>query len=864
MDFATDQSHLELFKKTVCLAYQSLGVVYGDLSISPIYVYKSTFSGSLRLHEKDYEILGVLSLILWTLTLIPLCKYIIFVISADDQGEGGTFALYSLLCRHSKIGNFHSDAPASQAGAPLAQAGAPLAQAGAPLAQAGAPLAQADAPLAQAGAPLAQAEPPAEGTKSSLTIKGFFEQYQSSRVILLLVVLLGTSMVIGDGILSPTMSVLSAVSGMKIKLPYINEYHTVVAASLIVVFIFSLQHFGTRHVGFLFAPVLVAWLLCVALVGLYNIIYWNPGVIKAVSPYYAYKFFRITGKVGWSSLGGVVLCITGAEAMFADLGHFSQLSLKIAFAVFVYPCLILAYMGEAAYLSKHREDLQSSFYSAIPEPVFWPMLVIATLATIVASQAMISATFSIISQCRALKCFPPVKIVHTCEETYGRIYIPEANWMLMLLCIAVVIGFRDTDAIGNAYGLAAISVMFITTCLMFLIIIVVWKKNVILALIFVVTFGSVELLYMSSCLLKIHQGGWVPLVSSLIILCLMSIWKYGTTMKQKYEDENKLTMDEFLALCPGLPVARITGVGLVFSNVTTGIPPMFSHFVVNFPAFHEVLIFVHIETLLVPRVALNQRFTITSVDPLGYYIFRCTVRYGYNDSVDSDDFETQMLDKVEEFLESQPIELLSVGSEEPENVSPDEPPESSGAAAARDGLRLRELEPSTYGEIIEVESVSLDEPESSATAGATTGGIRFRDLEPGTYNEGTEEESDSLDEPESSAAAAAGKKKVTFVETSEFESSRFDEPESSAAAGSRDRIQQYINPYRWKVSMARRAAGVAYMIGNTRVVAECGSSLLKKVAINFIYRFLRGNERPEASRGIPHTSLIEIGILYHV
>ncbi|XWS10318.1 hypothetical protein CRYUN_Cryun39dG0065900 [Craigia yunnanensis] len=212
-----------------------------------------------------------------------------------------------------------------------------------------------------------KAEEPIADTQTSLLIKQFFEKYHSSQVVLLLVVLLGTSMVIGDGILSPTMSVLSAVSGLQIKFTDLDENHIVFFACIILVGLFALQHYGTDSVGFLFAPILIGWLTCISEVGIYIIFRWNPRVLCAVSPYYIYDFFKKAGKDGWSSLGGcIVLCITGAEAMFADLGHFCQLSVRIGFTAVVYPCLVLAYMGEAAYLSKHRMNLQSSFYKAIP------------------------------------------------------------------------------------------------------------------------------------------------------------------------------------------------------------------------------------------------------------------------------------------------------------------------------------------------------------------------------------------------------------------------------------------------------------------------------------------------------------------
>ncbi|XP_077253397.1 putative potassium transporter 13 [Tasmannia lanceolata] len=755
-----DFQSLKAYRTTLCLAYQSLGVVYGDLSTSPIYVFKSTFSGRLQLHEEDDDIiLGVLSLVFWTLTLIPLCKYIILVLGADDNGEGGTFALYSILCRHSKMSLLNT-AHAAHEQLSTYNSGTSIKE-----------------------------------TKISSLIKEFFEKHRSSRIILFLVVLLGTSMVIGDGVLTPAMSVLSAVSGVKIKIPHLHENYTVSIACVILVGLFALQHYdytvsiacvilvglfalqhyGTHRVGFLFAPILIAWLLCISGMGIYNTIFWNPSVVKALSPYYIYKFFRKAGKDGWRSLGGIVLCITGAEAMFADLGHFSQLSIRIAFTAFVYPCLVLAYMGEAAYLSKHKTDIQRSFYKAIPEVIFWPVFIIATLATVVASQAIISATFSIISQCRALRCFPRVKIIHTSSQIHGQIYIPEVNWMLMVSCLAVVIGFRNTDMIGNAYGLAVITVMFVTTCLMLLIIVTVWNRSVLTAFLFVTIFGSIELLFFTACLTKVPKGGWLPLLLSLIVLSVMSLWHYGTSRKQEFELQNKVCIERLLTLGPSLGIVRINGIGLVYSNMVSGIPPMFAHFVTNFPAFHRILIFVSLQSLTVPKVPSGERFLIGRIGPPEFRLFRCIVRYGYKDARrDSYDFENQLIMKVAEFLQREGEEGVS----------------------------------RVHGQM--------------AVIGNPSGLVV-----------------DAVARPENGAEVGRKKKKVMFRDV-----------------GVREEVKELVEA---------REAGVVYMMGHTCVVASERSSFVKKFAIDFVYGLLRRNCRsPAVALGLPHSSLMEVGMVYHV
>ncbi|XP_028557024.1 probable potassium transporter 13 [Dendrobium catenatum] len=613
------------------LAYQSLGVVYGDLSISPIFVYSNIFSGKLKLSEDDTEVFGVLSLVFWTLTLIALLKYIVIVLGADDHGEGGVFALYSRVCRNSKLGLIKT----------------PI--------------------VAYEHFPVYEFQTPYEENRTSLMIKGFFEKHQRSRIVLFLIVLLGTSMFIGDGVLTPTMSVLSAVSGLRVKVPGLHENYTVAISCFILVGLFKLQHYGTHRVGFLFGPLLISWLVCLSMMGIYNIFKWNPAIIQALSPYYIYKFFKVVGIDGWSSLGGIVLCITGAEAIFADLGHFSKLSLRIAFSALVFPSLLLAYMGEAAFLSKHKEDSQLSFYRSIPESIYWPVYIIATLATIVASQPMISAIFSIISQCRALNCFPRVKIIHTSNHVHGQIYIPEINWLLMLLCMSVTIGFKDTTAIGNAYGLSVITVMFVTTCLMFLIITTVWNQNILLATLFAITFGSVELFYLSACLVKFPHGAWLPLVFSLIILFVMTIWHYGTSTKLAYELQNKVQLDSILNFSVGL--VRVPGIGFVFSTIPDVIPPMFCHFITNFPAFHRIIIFVNLQTVALPRIPLEEHFLISRIGPKEFGFFGCIVRYGYKDSRgEFSEFEEELLNKVSEFLLLEGSNNVSSSDESNENL----------------------------------------------------------------------------------------------------------------------------------------------------------------------------------------------------
>lgn len=759
------------WKTVLTLAYQSLGVVYGDLSTSPLYVYKSTFAEDIQHSESNEEIYGVLSFVFWTLTLIPLLKYVFIVLRADDNGEGGTFALYSLLCRHARI----STLPNCQL---------------------------ADEELSAYNKDVILSD-----NKSSIgsSLKYTLEKHRVLQKMLLILALIGTCMVIGDGVLTPALSVFSAVSGLELSMS--KEHHQYVevpVACAILVFLFSLQHYGTHRVGFLFAPIVITWLLCISAIGLYNIFHWNPHVFKALSPYYMYKFLKKTQKGGWMSLGGILLCITGSEAMYADLGHFSQLSIKIAFTCLVYPSLILAYMGQAAYLSKHHNiesDYRIGFYVSVPEKLRWPVLAIAILAAVVGSQAIITGTFSIIKQCSALGCFPRVKIIHTSSKIHGQIYIPEINWTLMLLCLAITVGFRDTKHMGNASGLAVITVMLVTTCLMSLVIVLCWHQSILFAICFLIFFGSVEALYFSASLIKFLEGAWVPIALSFIFLVVMYVWHYGTLKKYEFDVQNKVSINWILSLGPNLGIVRVRGIGLIHTELVSGIPAIFSHFVTNLPAFHQVVVFLCIKSVPVPHVRPDERFLVGRVGPKEYRLYRCIARYGYRDIHKDDlEFEKDLVCSIAEFIRSEKPQC-SLGIED---VECDGKMTVVGTTSSNlDGIRMCE-----------------DDGDFSQMAGTS--------------------ELKELKNPEKL------RKRVRFVVP---ESPRID-------TDTREELQELMDA---------REAGMAFILGHCYVRAKSGSSLMKRLVINLGYDFLRRNSRgPTYALGIPCASTLEVGMIYLV
>ncbi|KAL0735868.1 hypothetical protein Bca4012_012078 [Brassica carinata] len=684
-----NQVKKESWWTVLTLAYQSLGVVYGDLATSPLYVYKSTFAEDIQHSETNEEIFGVLSLVFWTLTLIPLLKYVFIVLRADDNGEGGTFALYSLLCRHARI----SSLPNFQ-------------------------LADEDLSEYKKNS----GDNPRNLKAKGWNLKNTLENHKVLQNMLLVLALIGTCMVIGDGVLTPAIS--------DVEVP-------VVCAILII--LFSLQHYGTHRLGFLFAPIVLAWLLCISTIGVYNIFHWNPHVYKALSPYYIYKFLKKTRTRGWMSLGGILLCIT--------------------------------------------------------EKIRWPVLAIAILAAVVGSQAIITGTFSIIKQCTSLGCFPKVKVVHTSSKMHGQIYIPEINWTLMLLCLAVTVGFRDTKHISNASGLAVITVMLVTTCLMSLVIVLCWRKSSLYALAFIFIFGTIESLYFSASLIKFREGAWVPLALSFIFLLIMYLWHYGTVMRYEFDVQNRVSVNWLLTLfgsSSNLGIVRVRGIGVISTELVSGVPAIFSHFVTNLPAFHQVVVFLCVKSVPVPRVKPEERFLVGRVGPKEYRLYRCIARYGYRD-VHKDDveFEQDLICSIAEFIRSDKAFDCDL---DPENESERLTVVAAASSSSLEGVQIYE-----------------DKPEQSSV--------------------------------EEQVPSTRVKKRVRFVL-----------PESS-------RIDRSAEEELTELTEAREA-GMAFIMGHSYVRAKAGSSVMKKMAINFGYDFLRRNSRGLCyGLSTPHASTLEVEIV---
>ncbi|KAG2582341.1 hypothetical protein PVAP13_6KG103900 [Panicum virgatum] len=716
------------------LAFQSLGVVFGDLGTSPLYVFYNIFPHGV---DDDEDVIGALSLIIYTLTLIPLMKYVFVVLRANDNGQGGTFALYSLLCRHAKVSTIPNQH-------------------------------KTDEELTT------YSRQTYEENSLAAKVKRWLEGHAYKKNCLLILVLIGTCTAIGDGILTPAISVLSASGGIRVQ----N------------------QNMSTDKVGWLFAPLVLLWFILIGGVGVVNIHKYNSSVLKAYNPVYLFRYFKRGKSEIWTSLGGVMLSITGTEALYADLCHFPVLAIQIAFTLVVFPCLLLAYTGQAAYIIDHKDHVADAFYRSIPGAIYWPAFIIATLAAVVASQATISATYSIIKQALALGCFPRVNIVHTSKKFLGQIYIPDINWVLMILCIAVTAGFKNQSQIGNAYGTAVVIVMLVTTFLMVPVMLLVWKSHWILVVIFLVLSLTVELPYFTACINKVDQGGWVPLVIAITFFIIMYVWHFCTVKRYEFEMHSKVSMAWILGLGPSLGLVRVPGIGFVYTELASGVPHIFSHFITNLPAIHSVVVFVCVKYLPVYTVPVEERFIMKRIGPKNYHMFRCVARYGYKDIHKKDeDFEKMLLDRLLVFVR---LESMMDGYSDSEDFTM---MEQKGERSTR-ALLTEKAGSNTMSSIGDMSYSSHD-------------------------------------------SIMPAKSPLTGNSLTRYSSQTFGDE------------QEFLNRC--------KDAGIVHILGNTVVLARRDSGIVKKVAVNYVYAFLRKLCRENSVIfNVPHESLLNVGQIYYI
>ncbi|KAK4186734.1 potassium transporter-domain-containing protein [Podospora australis] len=599
------------------LAFQSTGTIYGDIGTSPLYVYSSTFTSQ----PSWDDLVGALSIIIWSITLIVTVKYTFIVLSADDDGQGGTFALYSLLARFARITTRDPN---------------------------------------MAFSPKLERHDTGEMDVVGKNFRTFLEKSSVAKFCLKVTGVVGVSMVIADGVLTPAQSVLGAIQGITVADPTLTRSAIVGISCAILVFLFAIQPFGTAKLGTTFAPVVVIWLLFNFCSGVYNLVLYDHTVLKAFSPYYAGAYLVRNGHDGWRSLGGLLLAFTGVEALFADLGAFSKRAIQISWLGLAFPCLLIAYAGQAAFIAADATEtaFTNPFFYTVPPGSFYFSMVIAVLAAIVASQAMITSSFQLLTQVMRLSYFPHIKTVHTSAKFHEQVYMPFANWLLMIGTVVVTAVYNNTTSLGNAYGVCVIVVTFITTCMVSMVAIVSWRIPSYIVLFLFLIFGALDGAYISSSLVKVPDGAWFTILLAFILSTIFVLWRFGKEAQWSAEGSNPIspsalltrTASSELVLKPefgGQKVSNASGLGIFFDKVggPDHVPMVFTQFVRKFKTRPTIVLFFHLRPLSKPTVAPEERYIITRVREIPS-CYRVTLRHGYMDDVLTPNLGQQLVEHL--------------------------------------------------------------------------------------------------------------------------------------------------------------------------------------------------------------------------
>lgn len=535
------------------LTLGALGVVYGDIGTSPLYALRSCFSpvgGVVATHD---NVLGLLSLIIWSLLLIVSVKYLAFVLRADNRGEGGILALMALAFPER-------------------------------------------------------------------------DKVTAPRATWLLIALgvFGAALLYGDGLITPAITVLGAMEGLEVATPLLKPY-VVPLTILVLAALFSVQRIGTGRVGSMFGWVMLLWFITIAILGISQVVR-VPEVLLAVNPMYAIKFFSINGLTGFHQLGAVFLVLTGAEALYADMGHFGRRPIRCAWFGLVLPALFLNYLGQGALVLQNPEAAVNPFYRLAPSWALYPLIALATAAAIIASQALISGSFSLTMQAVQLGFAPRVAIEHTSSATRGQIYIPGINWALMVACIGLVLGFRSSDNLAAAYGIAVVLTMIITTLLLFFAARRLWGWSRLGAGAICAVFLVADLCFLGANLTKVMHGGWFPLVVGVIGYTLMSTWKTGRQRLRQRLINSLLPIEDFLKDVEMSQPPRVPGTAIFLAGNPDGTPAALMHNFKHNKVIHKRVVLLTILSEEIPFVEKERRVTVAD---LGQGFHRVIGRYGF-------------------------------------------------------------------------------------------------------------------------------------------------------------------------------------------------------------------------------------------
>lgn len=547
-------------RRLAALSLTALGVVYGDIGTSPLYALRECFHGEHAVSPTHANVLGVLSLILWSLILVISVKYLGVVMRADNRGEGGILALMALV---------HPEQPRGK---------------------------------------------------------------QARRWLVVAIGLFGAALLYGDGMITPAISVLGAVEGLEVAAPGFTTW--VVPLTIgILVGLFLFQKRGTRGVGAVFGPVTMIWFIMIAALGLVEIAH-RPGVLAAVNPFHAVRFFVDNGWHGFLVLGAVFLVVTGGEALYADMGHFGPRPIRVAWFSVVLPALLLNYFGQGALLLGDPSAAHNPFYHLAPAWALYPMIIVATAAAIIASQAVISGAFSLTLQAVQLGYSPRLKIEHTSATEIGQIYLPGINWALMLATIALVLGFRSSSNLAAAYGVAVTSTMVITTILLYIAARELWGWPRWATLLMAAGFLVVDLSFFGANIVKVPQGGWFPLLVAGVVYTLMVTWKRGRQILADRMQESSVPFDVLMPELLADPPMRVPGTAVFMTGNPGRTPPALVHNLVHNKVLHDQVVLLSVMTQDVPAVRARER---VGVEDLGNGFYWVTARYGFMQEPDVPD-----------------------------------------------------------------------------------------------------------------------------------------------------------------------------------------------------------------------------------
>jgi KUP system potassium uptake protein len=546
-------------KNIAALTLAALGIVYGDIGTSPLYSLKTVFDPAHGLALNNANLIGVVSIIFWGLTIIVSLKYVTLVLRADNHGEGGIMALMALA-----LGAITGRARLSYA--------------------------------------------------------------------LLLIGVFGAALFYGDSVITPAISVLSAVEGLEVATPAFKPY-VVPLTIVVLVCLYAAQRHGTGGIGRWFGPIMLVWFLVLAAMGIVNIVQ-TPAILAALNPWHALRFLLENRMVAFIALGAIVLAFTGAEALYADMGHFGKRPIRVAWFSVVFPALALNYLGQGALLLAHPEAIANPFYQQLGSWSVYPLVVLSTIATVIASQATISGTFSMTKQAIALGFLPRMRILHTSEREIGQIYIPAVNWAQLVAVLLAVIVFGSSEKLAAAYGIAVTATMLATTVLTYFVIRYRWNLNLFLCIGATGFFLLIDAAFFSANALKLLHGGWFPLLLGAVLFALMLTWRRGRELMFENLQKHAIPLEAFLESLFISPPARVPGTAIFLRGEKDGVPHAMLHNLAHNKVLHERIVFLTAHTIDAPRVPAEARVEVV---PLPHSCYQLNVKFGFKDEPDIPD-----------------------------------------------------------------------------------------------------------------------------------------------------------------------------------------------------------------------------------